>query len=62
MRAVPISEVETQIVISKALGFGSKEMLQTSEDFAMKWSNARSDDEVAAAQTLVLVLGPLVLL
>jgi four helix bundle protein len=26
------SEVETQIVISKALGFGSKEMLQTSED------------------------------
>jgi four helix bundle protein len=26
------SEVETQIVISKALGFGSEQMLQTSED------------------------------
>ena len=26
------SEVETQIVISKALGFGSKEMLQITED------------------------------
>ena len=26
------SEVETQIVISRALGFGSKEMLQTTEE------------------------------
>ncbi len=26
------SEVETQIVIAKALGFGSKEMLQTAEE------------------------------
>jgi len=26
------SEVETQIVISKALGFGSKELLQTAEE------------------------------